>query len=536
MAGVSSIALGGTGWRSHPAVRRRRAQELAVAAVVVAVPMAVGLVVVAAVPKPNPFLAAGIMLGALGLFALAASARYEVTLTILALYLGLADGVVKLESANQLVSSLRDVMIGAICLGAIMRMIARREPVRLPPLSGWVIAFAGLTLMEAFNPNTHGVLKIVGGFRQQLEWLPFFFFGYMLMRSKDRFRKLFVLLGTIALINGVVSTIQTRLTPHQLEKWGPGYAALMNGTGGVSGRTYVDAAGESRVRPMALGSDMGFGGAVGVMAVCGTLALLAVGGLRRRSFLALLLFAGALVGIVTSLARTDILGGVMAVAAFVLLSASAGRRFTRPLAALLVVGALGLAIVPALTSSIGNSVFSRYASITPGKAATTSVKYREATFAQLPADLTTYPFGAGLSVAGAGANFGGGGGVIVDGEKASAESQYNYVALELGIPGLLMWCALCVSVIALAIRGLPRVRDVELRIYLAAMFATVIAFTVIGFVGPTMSSAPCGPFFWFAVGTAAYWFADTARRSHGAQAMPGSRRQLSSDAARQCQT
>lgn len=514
MAVLSSIAGAGMGWRGHLAVRGRRRGELAHTALIAAVPAVLALAAAVAVPNPNPFLAAGIAVGALGLFALAASTRYEVTLTILALYLGLADGVVKLESANQFVSALRDVLIGAICLGAVVRLIVRRERIRLPPLSGWVIAFAALTLLEAFNPNTHGILKVIGGFRQQLEWLPFFFFGYMLMRSKERFRKFFVLLGVIALVNGAVSTIQTRMTPQQIAKWGPGYSALVNGTGGVSGRTYVDSAGESRVRPMGLGSDMGFGGAMGVLAICGTLALLAVGGFRGRSLLALLLFVGALVGIVTSLARTDILGGVVAVAAFVLLSASAGRRFTRPLAALLVVGALGFAVVPALTSSVGNAVFSRYASITPGKATTTSIKYREATFAQLPLDLTTYPFGAGLSVAGAGSNFGGGGGVLVDGHRASAESQYNYVALELGIPGLLMWCALCVSVIALAVRALPRIADLEMRLYLAAMFATVIAFTVIGFVGPTMSSVPFGPFFWFAVGTAAYWFTATTRRSN----------------------
>ncbi len=51
-----------------------------------------------------------------------------------------------------------------------------------------MLAFVVLVLAEAFNPDTHGLLKIVGGFRQQLEWVPFFFFGYVLMRSKERLR------------------------------------------------------------------------------------------------------------------------------------------------------------------------------------------------------------------------------------------------------------------------------------------------------------------------------------------------------------
>ena len=92
-----------------------------------------------------------------------------------------------------------------------------------------------LVLVEAFNPNTHGILKVVGGFRQQFEWVPFFFFGYLLMRSKDRFRKLFILLGVIALMNGVGQHLQTQLTPSQLPAGGPATRERINGTGTVSG-------------------------------------------------------------------------------------------------------------------------------------------------------------------------------------------------------------------------------------------------------------------------------------------------------------
>ena len=247
---MSSIGLSGVLSSRHPAVASRRRRELLATGLTGAVALVIALGITLEVPNPNFFIAAGIAAGALGLFALAASTRYEITLAILMLYLGLADGVIKLESANQLVSSLRDIMIAAISLGAIARMIVRREKVRLPPLSGWVIAFVTLTLVEAANPNTHGLLKVLGGFRQQLEWIPFFFFGYLVMRSKECFRKFFVILGVIALANGAVGTVQTELTPSQLSSWGPGYSSLINGTGPVSGRTYLDSAGESRVRQM----------------------------------------------------------------------------------------------------------------------------------------------------------------------------------------------------------------------------------------------------------------------------------------------
>ena len=85
------------------------------------------------------------------------------------------------------------------------------------------------------------------------------------------------------------------------------------------------------------------------------------------------------------------------------------------------------------------------------------------------------------------------------------------VADELGAPGLILWVSLSASVILLVVRGLKRIRDVELRIYLAAVFACFISFTIVGVSGPTMAGAAFGPFFWFAVGIAAYWF---ARRGH----------------------
>ena len=117
-----------------------------------------------------------------------------------------------------------------------------------------------LVLAEAFNPHTLSLTKALGGFRQQLEWVPFFFLGYAVMRSKERFRKFFLLLGVIALANGVVSMYQTRLSPAQLASWGPGYREIVYGTNGLGGRTYR-AEGSAHVRPPGLGSDAGFIGA-----------------------------------------------------------------------------------------------------------------------------------------------------------------------------------------------------------------------------------------------------------------------------------
>ena len=105
------------------------------------------------------------------------------------------------------------MLIVAIALGMLTRLSRKRERVTLPPLSGWVLAFVAVVLVEALNPSTGGVLKAVGGYRQQLEFVPLFFFGYVIVRSKRRFRQLFLLLGVIALANGVVGAPSVAAEP-----------------------------------------------------------------------------------------------------------------------------------------------------------------------------------------------------------------------------------------------------------------------------------------------------------------------------------
>jgi hypothetical protein len=78
---------------------------------------------------------------------------------------------------------------------------------------------------------------------------------------------------------------------------------------------------------------------------------------------------------------------------------------------------------------------------------------------------------------------------------------------------LILWIAFSLNLIVLCLRRLPRVKDVELRVYLAAVFAVVIAYTMIGISATTMASATFGPFFWFTAGIGAYWFAGPGRKA-----------------------
>ncbi len=505
------LGLRGSGAAAHPVVLSRRMRDLLVLGSTVLVVLLAALAVAVLVPKPNFALVIGALLGAVIIVALAANPRLEWSVAFLAVFLGCLDGPIKLVSAGGVVTSaLQNALVLAVCLGVGLRVYSRRRPVRLPALSAWVLAWVFIVLLEAFNPKTQGALKIIAGFRQQLQWVPFFFFGYMVIRSKKRMRQFFLILGAIALANGVAATVQTKLSPGQIASWGPGYRELVYGntSNGITGRKYVSE-GQARVRPLGLGSDAGFGGGVGVIALPGCLALLAT--MRRRRWVAALFCLGAMVAVATGLGRLQVVGAVIAVAAFAALSSSAGRRIGRPLAALLLIGALAVPLGVLFVSAVGGGVFSRYSSISPSNVAENSTSYKEASLKQIPTDISHAPFGFGLATAGAVGGFGGKVKEELEGHGVSAETQYNFVVDELGLPGLLVYTLFLLRLIVLAFARLRWVVDLELQIDLMGVMAPLIAFLFMGIDGPVMASAAAGPYYWFAAGIAAYWLLGPGR-------------------------
>jgi hypothetical protein len=500
----------------HPAVLQRRVHDLLLIGLAGLIPAAIALGIIVKIPDAslaNMALVLAAIIAVLGVAALVASSRLEVTVTLLSLYLLLVYGPVKLGlGGGELAHGADDVLILAICIGAVMRLMVRREPVRLPPLFGWVLAFVATVALEAFIPKTGGILKVLGGFRQELHWVPFFFFGYVLIRSKKRIRQAFLIAGVCALANGVVATYQTGLSPAQLATWGPGYRALFQPTSigqkGQQGRVYA-AEGGTHPRPLGLGSDQGFSGGVGLIALPFCLALLATWRSRRR-WVAALFALGAIAGVATGAGRLQVVGAVLSVIAFLLLASVGGRRVKQPLGALLTVLALAMPLGVVFVSVVREGAFSRYGTFenTP---VTKIALHKSPGWKKIPSFLARTPFGIGLGTTGPVGHFGGKSIGQGEGGGASAETQYNFLAAELGAPGLVVWVALSVYIVVLVVRRLRAVRDGELAILLAAAFAPFVALIFMGFSGPSLTSAVLGPYFWFAIGMAAYWFAGRAR-------------------------
>jgi hypothetical protein len=523
---TSHLRLSGGAGAVHPVVLDRRIHDLLLLGLTALAPAALALGLAVALPHTSVLVVLGAILAAVGVVALIVSARLEVTVALVVLYLGLLDGPVKLGiGRSEATAAARNVLILAICLGAVLRIVVRKERVRLPPLSGWVLAFAAIVVVNAFNPKTAGIAHALGGFRQQLQWVPFFFFGYLLVRSKKRLRQLFLIVGVIGLANGVVATYQTGLSPAQIAGWGPGYRALFQPTTvekkASIARNY-SSEGEARVRPLGLGSDSGFSGGVGVIALPFSLALIATWRSRRR-WVGVVLCLGALVAVVTGLGRLQVVGAAIGVLAFAGLATIAGRRMSRAFGALIVIAALAIPLGAVFVSAVGGGTFKRYESIAPSEVSSTVPSHKSAAWSKIPKLLAKAPFGVGLGSVGSSGTFGGRV-TGLEGYAVSAETQYNLEADELGAPGLLVWVALSIAVIALVVRGMRRVVDGDLALLLAGAFAPFIALMLEGFSGPFITSAAAGPYFWFAVGAAAYWLAGPGRalRLAPRSAAPGS--------------
>jgi hypothetical protein len=445
------------------------------------------------------------------------SEHYERTLGVLALYLGLLDGFLKLKTGSSVATLGRDVLMYSIAAGALVRLALRREPLRIPKLSVAVLVWVVICVAEVFNPIVPSLSHAAAGVRQHIEFVPLFFLGYAVMRTERRLKGLLILLIVAAAANGIVALIQSQLSLSQLASWGPGYAREVYGTAIVTARTFYDATGAEHVRPPALGSDLGFGGTVGILAAPAVLALGTAWGRSWRGFaVAIVGTPLVLLAVITSQSRTAVVASVVAAVAYLFLTATT-KKGAQTIATAAVLVAAAYVVLP-IAFPTATKQSNRYASIAPSKVISTAFEYRSGTLSLLPGYIAKYPLGAGIGENGpaAGSSVGGpqfGGN--------NAESEFNFLVLEVGIPGLLVLTGLTAVVIARGIR-LRRIPTVRLQRPLIALVAADVGIGVTWFAGIATANSPTSPFFWFSAGVIVYWSERSWRDRAGPVVLVGS--------------
>jgi hypothetical protein len=435
--------------------------------------------------------------------------RVEQSLAVLMVYLALLDGVIKLMTNVEAATLGRDLMLYAIASGMLARAILQRRRLRAPPLTGWVVAWTAVVLVQLLNPANGSWSHSLSSLRQDLEFVPLFFIGFVVITSVGRLRAFLALLLVVAAVNGAVGLVQSGMSPEQLAGWGPGYAALIEGTGGAP-RTSEGADGKKKVRPPGLGSDMGFAGVLGAIALPGGLALLLTR--RRRAYLTWLcgpLMVLAAIAVITSQSRSAIITSIVAALAFLGL-AVASRQASRVIMSLVAAGVLVLVAVTIVGKEDDDALF-RYRSITPNRIVQTTIDSRAGTLTSIPEYLRSFPLGAGIGSVGPAAGTIG----VSPKNKPSAESQFTYLIAELGIPGLIVFLAFYAHLLAVVVARLRRVRDREAQLLLAALAAPLFAFAANWIVGVNTVSTPNSPYLWFVTGVLSLWLLARAPRRVG---------------------
>jgi O-antigen ligase len=257
---------------------------------------------------------------------------------------------------------------------------------------------------------------------------------------------------------------------------------------------------------------MGFAGVLGLTALPGGIALLLT--YRRRPWrraLVALGIVGALVGVLTSESRSAILMGVVALLAMLGLMA-VGRQARRSMIALCVAGVV-VAIAVSAVSSYSGDAFYRYSSIAPNRAAATIDQSRSGTWATTPKYLAEIPLGAGIGSVGPAADKAGG-----QITQWNAESQFNFLIVEAGVPGLLVFLAFQAALCGAILRGLRRARDPRTVILMAGLAAPLFAYASGWFFGVNTTSTPNAPYLWLAAGVVSWWLASARRADRASHA------------------
>jgi hypothetical protein len=426
--------------------------------------------------------------------------RTHLALGVALLYLGLLDGFLRLKTGQSKLTLLHDIIIYSLAAGMLARLMVQRKSLSLPPLAGWILAFTGVVLVQMLNPASTGLAHTLGALRPHLEFVPLFFLGYAVFRTKDRLRWLLVLMLVVATANGIVGYVQLNLTPDQLAGWGPGYSARVTGSGDVSARVYTDINGVARVRPFGLAADAGGGGVFGLISIGAVIALVSFGIRRWEGRLAMLLAGGPVLAVVTSQGRSIVIGTVFAALAAIALT-TATRRVVPTVCGVALAGIIGFLVLSHVASSSrqGNA-FERYATIAPSKLLKSTDKSRGGSIQRIPQLAADFPVGGGIGSVGPASTFAGGGRTGLDGE-----TEFSFLLSELGIPGLLVLLGFNLRLVGLVITRLRKQPDRDVRAMLGALAAGIIGMMVVWASASPSSTSPSSPFFWLVAGILSYW-------------------------------
>jgi hypothetical protein len=193
-------------------------------------------------------------------------------------------------------------------------------------------------------------------------------------------------------------------------------------------------------------------------------------------------------------------GAVIGAVAFLALTFTS-RRGMVALLLTTVVGLAGYFIVTAFVSSSAN----RYSSIGPSSVLGTALSARQGSLAVIPTYIADYPLGAGLGSVGPAAGSTVGGAALS--KALNGETEFTFLLVETGIPGVLVMLAFTIATIKAGLT-LRRLANTRLQRCLMALTAVLISLLAAWLIGAVTSDSPASPFIWLSAGCLAYWYGE----------------------------
>ena len=472
---------------------RRVALAIKLAAILLA---ADGISLLVQKGKAGAVVALGLLAGGLGTLALLSWSLPRLLLALVA-FVSCFEGPLKNLAPTPLIKYVvyvgRDVLLYGGLYLAFRRGELQRIWPRSIPMRGLIVAFLALVAAQLFNPRGFGPVISLLASRPYWEMIPLFFLGYALMTDPERWAPLARVALLCGIANGIAAVVEYQKGPEWLAGLGPGYAAMINGN---AARIFRDAAGIARLRPPALGADMGFAASMAFFlwpVLLGTWFHPRL----RASWpvpLGVLTFLALVVGTLVSQSRSDILLSPLMIGAYLLLAARG--KVARIALTAVTIGVLAGAGVH-LASGQFTGVFARYRSVgTLNRTINTFVEREnrfDTAFETPFVYFTRYFWGNGMGKVGPGA------GVFIPRKSyhhTDGENEALLMITETGSLATLVLLLIHLGFIRLGFRAWARAPDGPWKALVAIPLATILVMLVLW---------PLGNFTTFP-GNAAFWF------------------------------
>jgi hypothetical protein len=410
----------------------------------------------------------------------------------------------------------RDILLYTLVVANFMAYFIRRNRTfknsqrTVIPLLLLIVCFLLHLMTQVFNPAAVSPVPSFLNSRIFWEMLPLYFIGFISLRSKKDWRVLFFTFLVVTTINGIVGAYQASVGPDEIVNWGPGYKEQIIDAGRV---TKASDRITNILRPFGLGSDSGFSGSIGVVAVPMVIALLSTPfNLKRfglssllQQFFTIALIGGLVAGVFTAIAvsgsRSNVLFGFICLGLTLFVLALRGSKTKLILGA--IISTLLAAVVLQVLFVVAPFFADRYSSVgsVEDTAKTFEQENRAVQVTTIPLSLAMrYPLGDGLDYAGPGADFANRlAGTKRRPKSENTENNINIVLLTQGLLGLGLWLALHLQFIVKAWQATNKVVDDELRVYMSAAFVVILFFLIYWPFG-NLISFPQNTLFWLLPG------------------------------------